>query len=198
MERRRLPQCRPGKTPASNDRRARRAIARLAQGAETGWHHYDEGNCRQAYRHLVATDLKVAEVGCYTTNLSHEQRRRLAKRFKFAQKRVVQLSYAVMGSCLRDKPDWTGVKEPRALKAMLWTAAGKPPLSGLGKVTPRDMRKLIRTARRQRWRVDRTRKGHYRFCPPDPGECVITSGTPGSPRVIRHAIANLRRAGLEV
>jgi hypothetical protein len=60
------------------------------------------------------------------------------------------------------------------------------------------MRQIIRIAKDQGWAVSRTRKNHYRLCPPTPHDCVITSGTPSSQRSVRQALAQLRRSGLDI
>ncbi len=59
-----------------------------------------------------------------------------------------------------------------------------------------DIRKIEKAAREQGWRVERTKKGHWRFIPPDPNKkIVLGSGTPGDQRAIRNLLANLKREG---
>jgi predicted RNA binding protein YcfA (HicA-like mRNA interferase family) len=60
-----------------------------------------------------------------------------------------------------------------------------------------DVERLVAAARQQGWRVERTRKGHWRFVPPEPtGAVVLAGGTPSDRRAARNLLAGLRRAGL--
>jgi len=60
-----------------------------------------------------------------------------------------------------------------------------------------DLREIIKAAREQGWDVSCTRKGHWRFLPPDTTqEPIIASGTSGDVRSVHHLLARLRRAGL--
>jgi len=53
-------------------------------------------------------------------------------------------------------------------------------------------------ARGQGWRVERTKKMHWRFIPKDPGKPIcIFSGTPSDYRAIRNFLADLRRSGFQ-
>jgi len=62
-----------------------------------------------------------------------------------------------------------------------------------------DFDKVLEKARDQGWRVDRTKKGHWRFLSPDRTQPPIYfSGTPSDHRSIRNLVAQLRRAGLDV
>lgn len=56
---------------------------------------------------------------------------------------------------------------------------------------------LERAALDQGWRVERTKRGHRRFVPPDSSRrIVIGSGTPGDRRAVRNLLAQLKREGL--
>jgi predicted RNA binding protein YcfA (HicA-like mRNA interferase family) len=60
-----------------------------------------------------------------------------------------------------------------------------------------DEAELERAALDQGWTVERTKRGHRRFVPPDPTRrIVIGSGTPGDRRAIRNLLAQLRRESL--
>jgi hypothetical protein len=60
-----------------------------------------------------------------------------------------------------------------------------------------DLRDLEKAAKRQGWRIDRTKAGHVRFWPPDPSiSPSVYSGTPSDHRGIRNFLADLRRKGL--
>lgn len=59
----------------------------------------------------------------------------------------------------------------------------------------KELRQLLREARRQGWRVERTKKGHYKLWPPDGGPPEILPGTPSDWRSLKNAIARLRRRG---
>ena len=64
---------------------------------------------------------------------------------------------------------------------------------------PRNQKDVFRVAYKQGWSIDKTRKGHFKLCPPDPAyRCVIASGTPSNVRAIRGLISDLRRSGLEI
>lgn len=89
---------------------------------------------------------------------------------------------------------WTPVRAtlsgPR--RAFVRRSLGHPGL-------PRSQKDVFRIARKQGWEIDRTRKGHYKLCPPDPAQrCVIASGTPGDYRAVRNLITDLRRSGLKI
>jgi hypothetical protein len=60
-----------------------------------------------------------------------------------------------------------------------------------------DLRLIVKAAKEQGWREERTTKGHLRLVPPDPTKrpCVA-SGTPGDARAIRNFLAQCRRSGL--
>lgn len=62
-----------------------------------------------------------------------------------------------------------------------------------------DLNKVIEAAKRQGWRVDRTKKQHWRFLSPDRNQPpIIFSGTPSDHRAIKNLVARLRRAGLDI
>ena len=57
---------------------------------------------------------------------------------------------------------------------------------------------LATMAHRQGWRVERTKRRHWRFVPPDPrAPAVVHGGSPSDHRAIRNIIADLRRSGLQ-
>jgi predicted RNA binding protein YcfA (HicA-like mRNA interferase family) len=59
-----------------------------------------------------------------------------------------------------------------------------------------DLKDIEQAARQQGWRVDRTKKGHPRFTPPDPTkQIVIGSGTPSDHRSLQNMLSQLRRQG---
>jgi hypothetical protein len=59
-----------------------------------------------------------------------------------------------------------------------------------------DIGKLAEAAREQGWTVSRTKRGHWRFVPPDPNRRIcIFSGTPGDRRAIHNFVAQLTREG---
>ena len=59
-----------------------------------------------------------------------------------------------------------------------------------------DLRDIVKAAREQGFRVDRTSKGHWVFYHPDPKVAPIYfSGTPGDWRAIHNLLGKLRRAG---
>lgn len=57
------------------------------------------------------------------------------------------------------------------------------------------MEKVIREARKQGWRVEKTRSGHWRLYSPDGRDIVHAAGTPGSRRSVASTIADLRKCG---
>lgn len=62
-----------------------------------------------------------------------------------------------------------------------------------------DMRKLIKKAEAAGWIVDRTKKGHWRFTPPDTSiPAAITGGTPSDVRQWKNFLRDLRQRGLDV
>jgi hypothetical protein len=199
MARQDLPKCPHGKPPlhpqgqAAHDQQARQRLSKASTWTQGGEKYWRNGNCRRAWEHLAVAQRHAAGIACFTGGLSKERQRRLAKRYAHVNRRMTKLHWKLVGSCIRDKAEWTG-------NEIVWIAAGKPSLGGtLDKAAPHDMRKVIKIAKKQGWRVGRTRSRHYRFCPPTPADdCVITSGTPGKQGSIRKAIAQLRRSGLEI
>ena len=61
---------------------------------------------------------------------------------------------------------------------------------------PEAYRGLAKTARKSGWLITRRPGGHLCWRSPS-GEVVITSATPGGPRSLRNALAELRRHGLK-
>lgn len=63
----------------------------------------------------------------------------------------------------------------------------------------KDMRKITRTARRQGWRVEHTRNGHWKFVPPNPRQRMLfTGGTPSDSRGRTNFLKELERSGLDL
>jgi predicted RNA binding protein YcfA (HicA-like mRNA interferase family) len=61
----------------------------------------------------------------------------------------------------------------------------------------KDIRDVVKAAREQGFRVERTKSGHWVFYSPDVTKGpVYHSGTPGDRRAIDNLLAELRRAGL--
>ena len=60
-----------------------------------------------------------------------------------------------------------------------------------------DLKTILKAAKEQGWREERTKKGHVRLIPSDRTKpaCVF-SGTPGDVRAIRNFLGALRRSGL--
>jgi hypothetical protein len=54
---------------------------------------------------------------------------------------------------------------------------------------------IIKAAEAEGWTTEKTRKGHWRFNPPDKGPPVFTSGTPGDFRAMLNFLTKLRRRG---
>lgn len=61
---------------------------------------------------------------------------------------------------------------------------------------PRDLRALIRMARRQGWTVEQTNGNHYRFVAPS-GESYVTSYSPSDWRAVHNLASALRSMGLK-
>lgn len=63
----------------------------------------------------------------------------------------------------------------------------------------KDIRPIVKRAKKQGWNVDVTRGGHVRFVPPQSGgSVVIASGSASDSRSIKNLRAQLRRAGLDI
>jgi hypothetical protein len=60
-----------------------------------------------------------------------------------------------------------------------------------------EVRELLDAAEKQGWRVELTKKGHWRCYAPDGINIVIVSGTPSDRRSLRNAIAQMRRYGFQ-
>lgn len=61
-----------------------------------------------------------------------------------------------------------------------------------------DLRDVEKAATDQGWRVERNKRGHPVFYPPDPSQpCVVGSGTPGDQRALNNLLSRLRRGGLK-
>ena len=60
-----------------------------------------------------------------------------------------------------------------------------------------EIRKIIKAAERQNWRVVRTTRGYVHFFTPDGEWAACYPNTPSSQRTLRNTIAKLRRHGLQ-
>jgi hypothetical protein len=60
-----------------------------------------------------------------------------------------------------------------------------------------EIRKIIKAAERQNWRVVRTTRGYFHFFTPDGDWAACHPNTPSSQRTLRNTIAKLRRRGLQ-
>jgi len=60
----------------------------------------------------------------------------------------------------------------------------------------KDIRQLVKRAKRDGWDVAETRRGHVSFRSPDGAYTYVTSGTPSDQRALNNLRAGLRRAGL--
>lgn len=58
-----------------------------------------------------------------------------------------------------------------------------------------DWTKLMERARSQGWRVERTRRNHYKWFAPDGRTILVSGSTTSDHRGIKNQIANMRRAG---
>jgi len=55
---------------------------------------------------------------------------------------------------------------------------------------------IVKAAEEQGWTTERTRKGHWRFNPPNKTvPPVFTSGTPGDFRAVKNFLTKLRKHG---
>jgi predicted RNA binding protein YcfA (HicA-like mRNA interferase family) len=57
------------------------------------------------------------------------------------------------------------------------------------------MEDVVRAARRQGWRVEKTKGGHWRLYSPNGRGIVIAAGTPKGHRSVRDTVMDLRRHG---
>lgn len=63
----------------------------------------------------------------------------------------------------------------------------------------KELRPIVKRARKQGWKVDVTRGGHVRFVPPPSGgSMVIASASASDSRAMKNLRAQLRRAGMEI
>ncbi len=58
-----------------------------------------------------------------------------------------------------------------------------------------EIKELLDAAKEKGWRVEQTKKGHWRCYAPDGENIVTLPGTPSDRRSIRNAIAQMRRYG---
>ena len=59
----------------------------------------------------------------------------------------------------------------------------------------KELREILREARRQGWRVEQTRSGHYMLYAPKGRGIVTAAGTPSSAASIRNTLAKMRSYG---
>jgi predicted RNA binding protein YcfA (HicA-like mRNA interferase family) len=60
-----------------------------------------------------------------------------------------------------------------------------------------DLRDIEKAARDQGWRVERTKKGHPVFYPPNPARRpIVGSGTPSDQRSLNNVLSELKASGL--
>lgn len=75
-----------------------------------------------------------------------------------------------------------------------------PPRDALGSVpvTPRkDMGAVLAEARRQGWRVEKTRNGHWALYAPNGSDIVHVSGTPRDASAVTKVVTKMRKYGFE-
>jgi len=61
----------------------------------------------------------------------------------------------------------------------------------------KELKELRKAAEAQGWRIEKTKKGHWKFLAPNGEDIVIVAGTPSSKRGFDHAVADLRRYGFQ-
>ena len=61
----------------------------------------------------------------------------------------------------------------------------------------KDLHEILAEARRQGWRVELTRSGHYKLYAPDEARIVVTGSTPSSPRALVKLVARMRSLGFK-
>ena len=59
----------------------------------------------------------------------------------------------------------------------------------------KELAQILREARRQGWRVELQRSGHYKLYPPDGRDLIVTGSTPSSPRALVKLVARMRSCG---
>lgn len=59
----------------------------------------------------------------------------------------------------------------------------------------KELKEIVRAARGQGWRVEKTKKGHLMFYAPDRVNKVLAAGTPGGGRAMQNLVAKLRGYG---
>jgi hypothetical protein len=62
-------------------------------------------------------------------------------------------------------------------------------------MSKKDFSALVKEAEGQGWRVQRTKKGHWRLLAPDGVGIVIAAGTPSDRRGFDNTVASMRRYG---
>lgn len=60
-----------------------------------------------------------------------------------------------------------------------------------------ELTKILKAAEKQGWRVERTKKGHYKLYAPDGKNIVTAPGTPGRGRAVANLVSQLRRYGFQ-
>ena len=65
-------------------------------------------------------------------------------------------------------------------------------------MSSKDVKRLIRTIRRQGWRVRYARSGHWRCTSPTTGDTVTVASSPSASGAIHRARADLKRLGAQL
>ena len=78
------------------------------------------------------------------------------------------------------------VRIGRWLRRRLWS---------IGSIVSKEMKALRRAAERAGWRVALTKRGHYKWFPPE-GRMVVTASTPSDHRALSNIKSMLRKEGL--
>ena len=61
----------------------------------------------------------------------------------------------------------------------------------------KELKAILAAARRQGWRVELQRSGHYKLYAPDGKTIVTTGSTPSSPLALVKLVARMRSLGFE-
>ncbi len=61
----------------------------------------------------------------------------------------------------------------------------------------KDLKRILKAAERQGWRVELQKSGHYKLYAPDGENVVATGSTPGAASALRNLLARMRRYGFE-
>lgn len=63
---------------------------------------------------------------------------------------------------------------------------------------PKELKKILKEARRQGWEVVERKTNHLAWYSPDGESIVHTASSPSDPRSIPNALAALKKAGLKI